>query len=449
MSLSYPITNPKDLGLGQIGGGTEAPGRVRALGLIAADIGTATPAAAQYSASIWLGASSAPSGLTGQTPGSWFWDTTTPGDIYVTDASGVPQPFVSNGAVSPSAPINFPQGVALTFATNKDSLSRDATDFTWTHTTGDLIIDNTDVNDQIILRVGTDTTATGIELRNNSDVACWSFNPISASAGRLIGLDDCTVIWGTGSDLTISHNGTDSLIANVTGDLKITNTVATKGFVFKGGTATSATYFKILDSADQVQFQVLNDGSALLDGTLTAGGLTTAGTVQVSDGGLLLQVGSGTGTGDKIACLGVDATHGIATYVYEATVSPAAIETALFTVPVMSVIDSVQANVESVLTGGGTTVTFGVGITGDVDAYGTASNSGVQADLLTKNAKINTLGTTTNAGASIGVWSAGTVALKLIGAATGGAAAGDTALTVGSVKIRVVYRTLLPLADAP
>lgn len=179
--------------------------------------------------------------------------------------------------------------------------------------------------------------------------------------------------------------------------------------------------------------------------TPTFTGLTT-----FADGSLVQWAGAGTGTGDVLQVVGPDATHGIKTVVYDATVSPSAVETALFTVPAMSVIDSVQANVESALTGGGTTVTFSIGITGDVDAYGTATTAGVQADLLTKNAKCDAFGNRgSGAGAGLGVFTAGTVALKLIGAATGGASAGNTALTVGSVKIRVVYRTIMSLADAP
>ena len=39
---------------------------------------------------------------------------------------------------------------------------------TITNSVGDLILDNTDTNDQIIARLGTDTTATGFEVQNNS-----------------------------------------------------------------------------------------------------------------------------------------------------------------------------------------------------------------------------------------------------------------------------------------
>lgn len=175
-------------------------------------------------------------------------------------------------------------------------------------------------------------------------------------------------------------------------------------------------------------------------------GVTIASALNLSDGAMVLKRGAGTGTGDLIEITGPDATHGWATYVYEATVAPAAIETALFTVPAESEVLSCQGNVETALTGGGTTVTWGFGITGDVDAYGTA---GAPTDTLAKNGKLNYAGTNPpGAGAVLGVFSKATVALKLIGAATGGTAAGNTALTAGTVKCRVVYRTLLPIVDA-
>jgi hypothetical protein len=175
---------------------------------------------------------------------------------------------------------------------------------------------------------------------------------------------------------------------------------------------------------------------------------TGASKLVMNDGSLLQQKGAGTGTGDVIHRIGATETEGMEVRVYEAVLSPAAIETALFTVPADSVIDSVQANVATALTGGGTTVTFGFGITGDVDLYGTAFAAGAQADLLTQNAKVNAIGTKTNAGAGIGVYNPAAVSLKLIGAATGGASAGDTALTVGTVRVVVRYRVLISLANA-
>lgn len=329
-----------------------------------------------------------------------------------------------------TGPITLPDSIALNFGTGTDiSMAWDGTRLNVTQAAPDSQI-----------RFG--VSGAGIDLQCYGDTAgrdmIWD-----QSADSLIFADNAKAVFGTGSDDTISHDGSNSAWTHTTGALTVNNTVANNFTILKGGTATSATGVKIVDSADQVQMSVLNDGSVIVEGTLTPGSLT------LPDGSLLLRQGVGTGTGELIEIIGPDSTHGFARYQYEATVSPAATETALFTVPVMSRVIAVQANVQTALTGGGTTVTFSIGITGDVDAYGTASNSGVQADLLTQNAKINAMGSiAANAGASLGVFSAATVALKLCAAATGGASAGDTALSVGTVKIRVLYETLLPIVNA-
>ena len=91
---------------------------------------------------------------------------------------------------------------------NDDQITHNGTDTLWTHVTGDLVIDNTDVNDQIILRVGTDTTATGIEFRNNSDAAMWNMRPTSATAGSLKGADASALVLGDGDDIAIAWDAT-------------------------------------------------------------------------------------------------------------------------------------------------------------------------------------------------------------------------------------------------
>lgn len=170
--------------------------------------------------------------------------------------------------------------------------------------------------------------------------------------------------------------------------------------------------------------------------------------IQLPASSLLEQRGSSnSGTGQVLRRVGATSSEGMEERVLDITVSPAAVETALMTLPTNHVVDSVQACCMSALTGGGTTVTWGVGITGDVDAYGTVGNP---TDSLVKNGKLNAIGFKgSGAGASIGVFSSTTVALKLIGAATGGTSAGNTALTVGSVRVVVRYRCLVDLTSAP
>ena len=161
---------------------------------------------------------------------------------------------------------------------------------------------------------------------------------------------------------------------------------------------------------------------------------------------------AGGSTGVVVDVIGPDLTHGMKTVVVSGTVVPAAVETTLFTLPAISRLVAVQANCDAALTGGGTTVTWGIGVTGDVDTFGTVFAAGTQADALTKNSKVNAIGTPASPpqpGSGVGQFFASATAVKLIGAATGGASAGNTALTVGSVSFRIIYQTLMPLADAP
>lgn len=157
------------------------------------------------------------------------------------------------------------------------------------------------------------------------------------------------------------------------------------------------------------------------------------------DGTVLQLFGSGTTPGDTVVRYGATATEGLEVRVFENTISPAAVETAIVTLPAYSYVLAVQANCQSALTGGGTTVTWSIGTAADPDKYGTAGNGA--GDTLAKNGKLDF--------AIPGTLLTSTEAIVLTGAAAGGAADGNTALTVGSVRVRVVYAFLNSLDDAP
>lgn len=140
-------------------------------------------------------------------------------------------------------------------------------------------------------------------------------------------------------------------------------------------------------------------------------------------------------TGAVALRIGASATEGLEIKVVDKTVSPSAVETAVFTVPAGAVILSVQGNCESALTGGGTTVTWALGTAGDPDKYGYPGS-----DTLAQNSKVDTIPDWAVLGS--------TEPIVLTGAATGGTADGNTALTVGSVRVRIVYATLNSLDDA-
>jgi hypothetical protein len=143
-------------------------------------------------------------------------------------------------------------------------------------------------------------------------------------------------------------------------------------------------------------------------------------------------LGSSSGTGFGIQRIGATSTEGMELRVFEATISPAAVETNVLLVPANSLVVSAQTNVLTDLTAGGTSVTYGLGVAADPDKYGTPS-----ADGLVKNTKSNFI--------PAHAFLTAAEQIVLTAAATGGAADGDTALSVGTVRVRVVYWTLKAL----
>lgn len=238
--------------------------------------------------------------------------------------------------------------------------------------------------------------------------------------GDVVLLDSDRLVAGTGSDYVVTHNGTNTLLTNTTGNVVHDNQAATGATYVDLGTDTSATEFAVRN----------NGGAALLK-------IDGAGTITQPDGTILHRTGKGTGAGDVIERIGATATEGMELCVSDVIVSPAAVESAVCTVPARSVILSVQANCQTVLTGGGTTVTWSLGTAATPDKYGTAGD-GV-GDTLAANGKVNVFP----------AWALLTSAedIKLTGCATGGAADGDTALTVGSVRVVTRYYTLNALDD--
>lgn len=184
----------------------------------------------------------------------------------------------------------------------------------------------------------------------------------------------------------------------------------------------SDTYIGSDEVDDTIRFYAANSMAAEI----------TEGTLAIPADSLLHVVGAGTGTGDVVQRIGGTATEGLELRVYEVTVVPEAVETNLILTPANSRILSVQSNVATALTGGGTTDSYGIGIAADPDKYGSSAT-------LTANSKSNFIGT----GDSL----TGAEQMVLTGTASQ-TTDGDTALTVGSVRVRVVYYTLNPLDDA-
>lgn len=187
---TFPISSARDLGLGQTGGGSQAPAVVQGVGLVI-DQDDAP------SGAVWLYPYSAgnPASLTGQVPsGLIFGMGAYEGNIYAVKADGTVSLVISDGALSPDAPILFPDAVPAEFGTDADdNLQFDGTNFVWTHTAGNLLIDNTAATGATYLDLGTDTSATSFAVRNNSGVAKLSINGAGACATAMSTVDlDCT-----------------------------------------------------------------------------------------------------------------------------------------------------------------------------------------------------------------------------------------------------------------
>jgi len=104
------------------------------------------------------------------------------------------------------------------------------------------------------------------------------------------------------------------------------------------------------------------------------------------------------------------------------------------TIPIGSVILSVQANIDEAVTAGGTTVSISIGTNGvDPDLYGFVNS-------LSQNAKIDTIPDWEVLGDNVQLDVCGTIA--------DGTALGDTNLSDGIVRVRIVYLACNSLDDA-
>ena len=142
--------------------------------------------------------------------------------------------------------INIPDNGTLSFGTGSDfTMVHDGTNTTLTNTTGNLIVDNANTTGQTIFTLGSIDSFTNFTVRDSALSNIFSV----FGSGIVKLLDNRTLALGTGNDLLITHNGTNSFITNITGDLSIDNTNTTGSTIFTLGTDTAATHFIIRDNS--------------------------------------------------------------------------------------------------------------------------------------------------------------------------------------------------------
>lgn len=220
--------------------------------------------------------------------------------------------------------------------------------------------------------------------------------------------------------------GTDDngLVADVISERTPAAGVTVDGVKLKDGGAE----FTAAVKADTISEKTSNAGVTIDSVLLKDGGVVPTGSIQ------LARVSA---SGAISVGRGASASEGVQELVLDQTISFAA-NAALYkelnvVLPAGSVVLFAQANIQAALTGGGTTTKVGLGTEADPDLWGKTS-------ALTKDAKIDTIVTTLAAVAAPTV-------IRLSSCANDGSA-GDTALTVGSVRVRMVYLVPLSLANA-
>jgi len=114
------------------------------------------------------------------------------------DESGYSHQLYTQNILENSLSIGYSSGGSPPYYTETASITGNSAGTTLTNTVGDFIIDNTDSNDQIVARLGTNTTATGFEIRNNSDQVKFSVN--GAGDVNVSNLDPSTIVITDGSD---------------------------------------------------------------------------------------------------------------------------------------------------------------------------------------------------------------------------------------------------------
>lgn len=208
-------------------------------------------------------------------------------------------------------------------------------------TAGNLTVDNEAPTGKTILQLGSDTSATAVEIKNNSSDVLFSVDAAAQGtmAGNLdvtngldvtgavlsaaVGLDvtgGLVHVTGTGvtlddsvplnigsdSDLVLSHSGTAGLIKSVTGNLVIDNENVTATTSIQLGTDDAATKFNVLNNTGTELLTMNAAGAGTVAGSWTVDNLimdgATIGHTSDTDlltlaSGLLTVAGATTSTG--------------------------------------------------------------------------------------------------------------------------------------------------------
>lgn len=162
------------------------------------------------------------------------------------------------------------QGVKLGTGTD-DTLAHDGTKTLWTHTTGNLVVDNTSATGATIFQLGTDTSAVKFAVENNTGADIFSVTPSSASAGT-------TLVAGV-----LDLNGTLDQDAALTGAGYVADVAGTINHATANVAAINATMTQL--TAVRTSGVVASIASTVTSLATDTGGVFTSLLIAHADGG--------------------------------------------------------------------------------------------------------------------------------------------------------------------
>ncbi len=173
----------------------------------------------------------------------------------------------------------------LTIGVSQDlSIVHNGTNSVTTSSTGNYIVDNTNNGGNTIMRLGSDDANTIFRVENNSETGVFNvqgngqatlIGNLNVTSGIDVTLDNQPITVGLSADLSIVHNGTNTVTTSTTGDYIVDNTAATGSSIMQLGTDTDAVDFQVQNNSGNYVLKAYGDQKLTAAGDITGRGQIT------------------------------------------------------------------------------------------------------------------------------------------------------------------------------
>jgi hypothetical protein len=173
----------------------------------------------------------------------------------------------------------------LTIGVSQDlSIVHNGTNTVTTSSTGNYIVDNTNSSGNTIMRLGSDDANTIFRVENNSETGLFNMQGngqatlignLDVTSGIDVTLDNQPITVGLSADLSIVHNGTNSVTTSATGDYIVDNTATTGSSIMRLGSNTDAVDFQVQNNSGTYGLKAYGDTKLTVAGDITGRGQIT------------------------------------------------------------------------------------------------------------------------------------------------------------------------------